>query len=156
MGTRAVIAEPFGDGWRGRYHHWDGYPSGLGRTLWQLQRDATLGDAAAMRRYLITDERVGWSTINGADWSLPKGWRDGYGDEPHGPQSYSARGETEEQWIDSQGDDGGTEWAYVIGNATLMIWERIYEPRQYWAPVAVLAWSDPEPDWEALDQGVAP
>jgi hypothetical protein len=38
MSTRAVIArqtDPDDPGcWEGRYHHWDGYPSGLGRALW--------------------------------------------------------------------------------------------------------------------------
>lgn len=30
MSTRSAIARPAGDGWEGRYHHFDGYPSGVG------------------------------------------------------------------------------------------------------------------------------
>lgn len=34
MGTRSVIAKPHGDGFMGKYCHWDGYPSGVGAALW--------------------------------------------------------------------------------------------------------------------------
>lgn len=231
MGTRAVIARPKGDGFEGRYHHWDGYPSGLGRTLWRLQDAATLGNTQGMIAYLIDEETVGWSTINGADWSMPKGWRDshdrdaacadctlpmwrhyaqyypestdpadpmvngarrrglikpgevlqlGHGHRamvvPTGPQSYSARGETGDQMITSDGDDGGAEWAYVITPHALIVFERRYgaigadeghgtgmlgmgasdtESGGYWAPVAECRWDDVEPDWDALDQGAS-
>lgn len=35
MSTRAVIARQTKDGWEGVYQHSDGYPTGLGRELWQ-------------------------------------------------------------------------------------------------------------------------
>lgn len=231
MGTRSVIAEPFGDGFRGRYHHWDGYPSGLGHQLWDLYHGHFAGDVEAMTTYLITDEPVGWSTINGADFDQPKGWHDAHDpqspcalcpepmwrhyaqyypsggegpmvngarrvgllkpdevlqlDHGHeaievatGPQSYSCRGETSSepdgQWIHSDGDDGGTEWAYVLGARSLFIFERRFGMPQddqghgvgmfglgasdtdeggYWAPVAELPWEKDEPDWEKLNEG---
>lgn len=170
MGTRGCIAKPEGDGWRGRYHHWDSYPTGLGTTLLEVHAEVFAGDHETMIAYLIDDEPVGWSTINGADWSLPKGWQDSHDPDdlcgecgeplwrhyaqyypestdpddpivngrrrkgllkpnetiqmdhshvhvpkPHGPQSYSIRGETGEQWITSEDADvGGAEWCYVI------------------------------------------
>jgi hypothetical protein len=82
MGTRSIIAKPQGDGWEGAYHHWDGYPSALGVTLLELHATHFGGDVDAMIRYLIDDEPVGWSTINRADWSLPKSW-----DDDHDPAS---------------------------------------------------------------------
>ena len=36
MSTREVIARQKGDVFEGRYHHWDSYPSGLGKALWEL------------------------------------------------------------------------------------------------------------------------
>ena len=33
MGTRSIVGVPHGDGVRGRYCHWDGYPSGVGAAL---------------------------------------------------------------------------------------------------------------------------
>lgn len=179
MGTRSVIAEPFGDGFRGRYHHWDGYPSGLGHQLWDLYHGHFAGDVEAMTTYLIAEEPVGWSTINGADFDQPKGWvESGTSDTPHGPQSYSCRGETSDEpdgyYIHSDGDDGGTEWAYVLGARSLFIFERRFglphddqghgvgmfglgasntEEGGYWAPVAELPWEKDEPDWEKLNEG---
>lgn len=35
MSTRGMIAKPLGDGVQGVYQHWDSYPSGLGKTIWQ-------------------------------------------------------------------------------------------------------------------------
>lgn len=34
MGTRGAIAIRNGDGWVGVYNHWDSYPTGLGKELW--------------------------------------------------------------------------------------------------------------------------
>lgn len=220
MSTRSVIAEPHGDGFRGRYHHFDGYPSGVGAQLWELYHGHFTDDGEAMRQYLITDEPQGWSNIIGADFSLPKGWHDANDrDEPcalcdlplwrhyrqyyptgarlpfpdqvlqldhghqsipviTGPQSYTCRGETSDEpegyYITSDGDDGGTEWAYVLGARSLFIFERRFgmphddqghgvgmfglgasdlECGGYWAPVAELDWFGDEPDWDQLDEG---
>lgn len=75
MGTRGCIAKPEGDGWAGRYHHWDSYPEGLGRTLQRVHAELD-GNLDEMIALLIDGEPVGWSTIVGKDMSLPKGWHD--------------------------------------------------------------------------------
>jgi hypothetical protein len=36
VSTRGVIARQKGDVFEGRYHHWDSYPSGEGKALWEL------------------------------------------------------------------------------------------------------------------------
>ena len=36
MSTRSLIARKTEDGFEGTYHHWDGYPTGLGYTLWYM------------------------------------------------------------------------------------------------------------------------
>jgi len=76
MSTRSCIArltskpgEPIT--FRGKYSHWDGYPSGLGATLFKLWRGHFKKDTNAMLKVLIDDCRCGWSTINGADFNLP-------------------------------------------------------------------------------------
>jgi hypothetical protein len=88
MSTRAVIARPRGDGFAGRYHHWDGYPSGLGATLFWLSQpndvrtDNNLpptpwdGDIEAMQKVLL-DDHTGWSTINGGDFRKAPGMIEG-------------------------------------------------------------------------------
>ena len=84
MSTRAVIARWTNKNdreWAGRYHHWDGYPSGLGVTLYQLVRNKVIGDLATTVKELIDDHPAGWSTITGADWHLEPGYAEG-SDEP--------------------------------------------------------------------------
>ena len=43
MSTRGVIARKDGDGFTGRYHHLDSYPSGLGQTLYRLAQQMPRG-----------------------------------------------------------------------------------------------------------------
>jgi hypothetical protein len=84
MSTPAAIARWTNRGsheWAGRYHHWDGYPSALGATLFDLVRHKTLGDLATTLRVLIDDHPAGWSTINGADWGRRPGFSERWKDE---------------------------------------------------------------------------
>lgn len=76
MATRAVIAEPNDKGWVGVYHHLDGYPDGLGKTLWSIRGPVFDGDIEQMRQVLIRDHPAGWSSIVKADWTQPAGGRD--------------------------------------------------------------------------------
>lgn len=76
MGTRSVIARPDGTGFKGVYHHWDGYPSGVGATLFLARRAFFDGDTEAMLRFLIDEHPAGWSSINGADLRLETGFRE--------------------------------------------------------------------------------
>lgn len=124
MGTHSCIAKPEGDGWRGRYVHWDGYPTGVGVTLVTALTEAFKGDLDAMTAKLIDNEPVGWSIIAGADLSQPGCWVDS-GDRPNNaPASYSARGETGDTWITSQDEAfPGVEWVYVLTPSGVMVWE---------------------------------
>jgi hypothetical protein len=74
MSTRSVIARKTKSGFKGVYHHWDGYPSGLGATLFEVRNKVFGGDTARMLRYLIDQHPAGWSTIN-TDWQFPEGSR---------------------------------------------------------------------------------
>lgn len=76
MGTRGVIARPDGEGFKGRYHHWDSYPEGLGKTLFERRKDTFAGDTDAMLAFLIDQHSAGWSTINGADLSKSTGFQE--------------------------------------------------------------------------------
>src|SRR5260370_22621399 len=79
MSTRAAIAQwtnkPKKE-WAGRYHHWDGYPTALGATLFHLVRDKTIGGLGATLQALMHDHPAGWSTINGANWRRRPGYED--------------------------------------------------------------------------------
>ena len=73
MSTRGVIARTKGDGFTGRYHHWDSYPEGLGETLYQWAQRMPLEQ---MLHLLLDEHPVGWSTIVGTDPDLLPGFVD--------------------------------------------------------------------------------
>lgn len=70
MSTRSIIARKKGNGFEGVYHHWDGYPEGVGQTLFKVNKKIFAGDTERMLKFLIDEHKGGWSTING-DWRLP-------------------------------------------------------------------------------------
>lgn len=76
MSTRSLIALPIedGDAAVGVYHHYDGYPTGLGMALVAARK--AHHNYRSLVRTLIFDHPAGWSTIVGADWSLEPGFVD--------------------------------------------------------------------------------
>ena len=66
MSTRSCIARVEGDGWRGVYHHSDGYPSGLGCYIFRSIRREWSGDAGAFLDYALSHDG-GWSSLFSPD-----------------------------------------------------------------------------------------
>ena len=141
MSTRSCIARSTGEGtFKGVYHHWDGYPTALGATLWKLHHGFFGRDMERMLAFLIDEHPAGWSTINNADFKLPAGYqeakyrkkRNGDNDYskpiPHGPICYCHGKRHEEAWPVTEGDDCGMEWAYVfdIEKKLMHVLERVY------------------------------
>jgi hypothetical protein len=140
MGTRAVIArwtdQDKGE-WAGQYHHWDGYPSALGATLYQRLHGR---DIAPILDVLLAHT---WSTINGKSWDLPVGYNErhicraivrgkrcGRPISQHGhrikhpytdgPNCYCHGDRREPPWellTQDTASEAGCEWAYVIDPA---------------------------------------
>ncbi len=157
MATRAAIArliaaEP--PRWEGVYHHWDGYPSYLGRWLFLTVRETFGGNAAAFLRFALS-HRGGWSHIYPAE--LPQG---GYL-----PECYChSRGEgasmmlqgcsCHEQGGEASCDPIFIEYVYAIDPARRMmaILESTVgkeeQPRH--VLLAAVPLDGPEPDWQAL------
>lgn len=105
MSTRSIIATSDADGvFRGRYVHWDGYPTGVGeaaRTI--VQRD---GLAAAVKT-LVVDHTV-WSSIDGVGREARDISVEGYGDALDDIADADA-------WITGTDVDAwDTEYAYVL------------------------------------------
>ena len=68
MSTRGCIARLTSRSpirFEGVYHHWDSYPSGLGRMLYLLWNEDFNRDTRAMLRELVDEHGAGWSTIVG-------------------------------------------------------------------------------------------
>ena len=78
MGTRSFVGVYDDEGsWSARYCHWDGYPSGVGATLWENYKRHFQDNLGAMVEILMS-EPVGWSSLAGCDLSLPPVWIEGY------------------------------------------------------------------------------
>lgn len=149
MGTRGIIARVTGDGFTGRYHHWDSYPTQLGKTLYDNAQRFGVG---SMLRTLLDDHPAGWSTINGYDLDQPAGYRDGERREGEGPICYCHGARSEEAQALTDKDDAGAEWAYAFSKdgATMAVLER----GDGWAIRAVVQLDGPEPEWAAIECGV--
>jgi hypothetical protein len=116
MSTRAVIArETRPDQFRGRHHHSDRYPSGLGRALLLLYRGHYGGpcvrDIMHLQRMLIDEHPAGWNSIVG-DWDAPIGFGS-----VRSPQCYchGERREKPHQLTQRTAVNSGCEFAYVLG-----------------------------------------
>ena len=155
MSTRSCIARRKGDGFEGVYHHWDGYPTGLGATLWGLAQEK---DSGLLLEELINKHPAGWSTINGG---------------LEGAECY-CHSRNEPDQIVTQEDDLGMEWAYVFDKEanTMAVLERIRSNGNHaigmfgtlgedpetgkrddaWTIRWVGRVDGPEPNWEELEQ----
>ena len=181
MSTRGVIARltnALPAQFAGRYHHWDSYPTGLGKTLWLLYHGHFNRDLNAMMRVLVDEHPAGWSTINSADFSLLSGFTELANrkteDEADGvrPECYCHGDRAEEAWEVTQKNASGSgcEWAYAFASGAqpehdVMLVLSSYrpsgqkmigffgqgDPQAVWAPVAVIGLQEAEPDWNALD-----
>lgn len=154
MSTRAAIARPAADGgWEGRYHHFDGYPTGLGKALFDLYHGHFNRDVRAMQKFLIDDHPAGWSSIIGTDFTLPPGFNRGnqpkcycHGDRSEGPfEPLRCKGSDHhgDHCDGSECDPVWIEWAYVLGPEGMAVYGHGHRL------LTSVAWSD-TPDWEAI------
>lgn len=166
MGTRSVIARSTGSGFKGVYHHWDGYPSGLGATLFELFNGHFKHDSGAMLKYLIDDHPAGWSTINSADFSQPPGFEEA-GFKTDGPHCYCHGGRHEEgnELTHETASGCGCEWAYVFDGDTMEVYSSYRQngdkmigffgcgdDKANWWKIASVDLRGEEPDWKAIEE----
>lgn len=175
MSTHSTIARPDGDSWIGSYHHWDGYPSGVGATLWKLYHEHFKGDIETMRRVLV-DEHKGWSTINQADFSLSPGFIEHFSEldncqecnknkydhagadhsfashpEKNRPLCY-CHGERTETLQHLTPDDFAGPYLYIMRDEGLEIQEQEYDENDHYRAkgmknLGLFLWRDAEPNW---------
>jgi hypothetical protein len=75
MSTRGAIVRMTSEQtFKGAYHHWDGYPTGLGKTLFGIYNGHFKKDLKSMLDYLIDQHTAGWSTINDVDFTIKPGF----------------------------------------------------------------------------------
>lgn len=146
MSTRSAVAEVYGDSWRGRYIHSDGYPAGVGASLWALVKRE---GAKKVRQTAIDDSPYGWSYLIADEDELT-----GYHateDRFEAVKSYGCR------YTENQGgpatyvrpdDASWCEWAYVISDTHLTVLKNAWGS---WTPMGSFAFDGEEPDWNQLN-----
>ena len=180
MSTRAALARltcvsPVK--WAGRYHHWDGYPSGLGATLWKLYHGHFNRDLDSMLKVLLDDHPAGWSSLNASDFAQEPGFvepMNSGSESANQPQCYCHGDRQEEGWLvtDENASGSGCEWAYAFTSAKTMGGKRhdtmlvlsSYTPEgkmigmfgvgdgeAVWPVVAVVNLNGQEPNWENIE-----
>ena len=153
----------------GVYHHWDSYPSGLGRTLFHLRNADFARDTEAMLRALIDQHPAGWSTVNGATFSkTPNAGNNGPQVEGTDgtPKCYCHGGRNEQSWSVTQRNAAGSgvEYAYAFAGSIMLVigsycsdGEKMIgmfgsgDDEAVWRVIAEIDLDGSEPDWEALD-----
>lgn len=148
MSTRSCIAEPVGDGWKGVYAHWDGYPACQGPRIWEDLTGRFQGNVPEFLKQQVHGHPGGWSQFPKTCYC-------------HDPQR-----EREPPMIitSEDGDESALwiEWVYVLGPRALTIFKSVplerraaYDYRYGWQVVCSLPY-DATPDWEAVqEQGEA-
>jgi hypothetical protein len=122
MGTRCAVAVPHGDSWRGRYVHWDGYPSAKVPFLQEVVRRDGLETA---RRTLVEDY-YGWSSLSSREiahsWSSEPRFASvpGYGEAYTTIDNQSHP----DRWVEPDKPDGGVEYCYVLRDDAIEVLDR--------------------------------
>jgi hypothetical protein len=157
MATRATISRLLTDGTsEGRYHHWDGYPSGLGHKLLELFNDYFDKNIHLMMSALIDAHPAGWSTIQ-KNWRAASAGFDGDGPECycHGTRSEGADLRVftvaKSNLRNVPGRDCLEEYNYVINQNTLEV--RVYGSGWNGGKFIGAFYLDrDEPDWETFGE----
>lgn len=146
VSTKGFIAVPAGVTWRGRYHHWDSYPSGLGRELFRVYSEAFGGDAQRMRS-VLTEDHTEWAFAMG-DWSQPPHFYD-LPDEIGAPRCYCHGGDGVDVWYGPDDTDMYAEFSYIIRDEGLDVLASI---DKRWHRLGWLPWTVP---FEAAEEIMA-
>lgn len=165
MSTRGVIAVGTLENWKGRYHHFDSYPTGLGQSLFEHYHLTFNKNLKAMIGYLIKSQiaSCGWSTVVNRDLSKPP-------ISPEGRVSFSdPRYETQDNpicyWLrrdekayakieptfTQDTSDHWCEWAYVI-DPEKQVMHILHWQYGQWKHVTTVSLGSNEIDWQYIEQ----
>jgi len=170
MATRGVIARETKNGFKGRYHHWDSYPSGLGKTLWNLYHGYFKRNLRRMLKVLIDEHPAGWSTIVDKDFSLQPKFIEGeiQSKRPR-CRCHGDRHEKDLEITEENASRYGCEWAYVFNEEkkTMKIMKSFNEdgtemigafgtgnPNAKWITVYIVHLDKEEPNWKEIEESL--
>lgn len=149
MSTRSIVAVAEGDGWKGQYHHSDGYPTGMGACLWLGLKDKSDDELAAFFDTLNA-HTSGWSEFQLRGDNGPTGV---YLDTGRCYCHWEGREETFDNTRTAEQPFGfREEYLYVISLHTRKMF--IYDTHDEYDRLIGTADLQPdadEPDWELIE-----
>jgi hypothetical protein len=139
MGTRSVVAIPTDNGFKGKYVHWDGYPTAMAKNLHALV--AQHGVEAV--RCAVVDEHGGWSSIDPTATSMPSHYDpERFEVVPGVGIAYTPQEQPLDTWISSGDEDNGwVEWGYVLNDTHLSVLRPPQKAEGAWEHVGDLPWA---------------
>ncbi|KKS89313.1 MAG: hypothetical protein UV64_C0007G0016 [Parcubacteria group bacterium GW2011_GWC1_43_11b] len=155
MSTRAAIARIDGDGWKGIFHHWDGYPSGLGKDIWNLVRGKFQGDIEAFLHYAIEEHPGGWEVISEGSFNDPEEFGEAFlhGCECHQKPYVPSRDVRKPLEEGASCDPLFLEWIYILDpksrSMTILSHQNRGQGYMHFI-VDIVSFDEPEPDWEEI------
>lgn len=167
VATRAIIAKKLkNDEWIGVYHHWDGYPSVLGKTIWNMIVNE-FKSVNKFCRYAIEEHPAGWfhifpapcvekspedqETIN-ASIRKPQCFCHGYFAERDGITPSKEHLITSKQFRKTP-YNWNPEWLYIITPKKMIIqccYGAYKKDKVNFAVVAEVNFKKPEPNWKDI------
>ncbi len=158
MSTRSVIARQAGDGFIGRYHHSDGYPSGVGAAIYKLYNGYFKQDAKRMLEVLIDEHPAGWSTIVGSglgevtDFSKAIGFHESDHGTTDCPQCYCHGSRHQEEYtITDQNVGFDIEYVYVVNEQKALMTIADMSTKLFYT----VRLDGPEPSWQYIERTLA-
>ena len=123
MATRSVVAIPAGDGWIGRYVHWDGSPDSRVPVL----LDLIARDGIDRVRQTIVSDNYGWSHLHPEQGpEIAESWyQDGrfIAVPGYGLAYTREQADADPDYTDTTSDPVWIEYAYVLGTRTMTVLE---------------------------------
>lgn len=146
MGTRSVVGIPYGDAWRGRYVHWDGYPAHMAPILTDMVRR----DGLSKVILTLLESFHGWSSLSATQVD-ESGEPDFDSDYFVSVERFGTAYKDEPDEWHTPDTKAWTEWAYVLTPAGLLVVKQGYgEPDR---AVGLFDWNT-DHDWSAIQEDV--
>ena len=139
MGTRSVIAKPYGDIWQGRYCHWDGYPQNNAGAIWYMVKR----DGLEVARKTLVDDNFYWSSLDPFADKVPYDGDSRFFLVPgYGIAGNEEQSSPDEWWTPENLGDSWIEWVYILADEGLMVLDGGQ------ALMGFYPWVLEEPDWQ--------
>lgn len=156
MSTRSMVGVGTPTNYQARYCHADGYPTGIGKALWENWHTTFQGDLQKLADFILMTD-YGWSMLAGTDFSLDPRWYEyaeweQYNQHPrwYDTRNPKLRGDAWHITQDFDASDSWLEWAYLIDLENNQI--GVYKIKQSGLKFVGTMLANEEPDYQELEK----